>query len=209
MKLAELLLNEAEQARSFDVQEIVKTFKNKAEIEKHLRKLWGSHHLTFRGQPFFAGNEDGPVIKNAEKAAAREMKGTIDVDLEYKSEYKAFDIQVDETKLVYIGYSEENDMLYLGYDVWMNSEELENAFDELYKGETGKVFDIDDPEMEKEFMAWRKKNEAFFGAIVEVRSTDGKKFEADLLHAVPNGFYGGITKSFQYKSMKLIDLMHS
>jgi len=207
--MIELLSEAAQEARSFDIQEIVKTFKNKADIEKHLRKLWGSKHLTFRGQPFFANDQDGAVIKGAKKAVDRELKGTIDIDLEYKSEQDVFDITVDEVKLVYMGYSQSNDMLYLGYDVWMNGEEIENAFDKLYEKETGEEFNIDDPEMEKEFMAWRKKYDAFFGALVEVRSDDGKRFEADLLHADAGGFYKGIAKGYQYKSMKLIDLMNS
>jgi hypothetical protein len=210
MKVLEIL-SEAEQptARSFDVQELVKTFKNKAEIEKHLRKLWGTDKLTFKGQPFFKGNDDGPVMKKARAAADRELKGDVEVTFEYKNEMDEFTVTVDEAKLVYMGYAERTGMLYLGYDIWLNNEEVEEVFDKLYKAHTGQEYDYDDPKLEKEWRDFQKKNSNFFGGFIEVSSADGKKFDADTLVLEPNGFYKGVKKERQFKSLDLVDLMNS
>lgn len=207
MKVLEILNEAAPEGRSFDIQELVKTFKTKAQIEKHVHKLWGTDKLTFKGQAFFAGSDFGPVMKNAMAKADKGLGRALEVDLEYKSVGNTVDIAIDEKQLAYVGYSQTNDMLYFGYDVWLNSEELEKEFDNLYEDETGEEFDPDNMETEKEWKNFIKQNPTMYSVLIELSSNDGKKWDADLLDSAGNGFYNGIRKTRQFKAMNLIDLM--
>ena len=204
------LLAEAEEAtaRSFELEEIVKTFKNKNDIEKHLNKLWGSKHLTFRGQPFFSGNDWGPVYKGCDKAGQKALKAddSIQTNLELENESREAYLDVDSMQEVYLGYSVTNDMLYIGFDMWMRDEGFEQPFEDMYEDAFGEPFDDSSDEMNARWKKFKDANPAFYGGLVELSSKDGKRFEADVLVTEPGGFYKGVHDSQIFKSMKLIDL---
>jgi hypothetical protein len=210
MLIRELLemLNE-DLPKQIELNDLAKAFPTKH--GKAFAKLWGGDRLTYKGQQLFAGGELGQAYKGALKAVTKEMK-SFEHTVVYKRDEQTVEINDAESQEVYMGWSEEEDALYIGLDVWLNDDSADGgpigaAFDEMYKEDTGKDFDPDisgGPE-QKAWTDFSSKN-MFVGALFELSSKDGKTFTADLISSDCGGFYKSIYKSQFFKRLKLNDL---
>ena len=202
-ELLELL---AEEARSFDLEELAKTFKNPVELKKHVQKLWGSKHMTFKGQEFFSGNSFGPVYNGALKTGEKELKNyKFEAELELKGEFYSANLEVDDQQEVYLGYDPKDDKLYIGFDIWVRDEGLETAFEEMYQDAFDEEINDSSEEFHQRFKEFQDDNGIFYGALIELNSQDGKKFTGDVVATEKDGFYKGIYNK-TLKSLKLVDL---
>lgn len=205
MKLNFLL----EEAGSYEIKDLVQNFPSTH--GKALQKMWGkSGALLFKGQPLFKDDDLGPAYEGAMKAAEQYDGTDVEVQVYYEGDSDSVDIQVDGMQECYLGYDKKHDKLYIGYDVWLNDESIESAFDYIFKSATGERFDADNDDHNEEYRVWKSSKDypGFMGFLFELSSKDGKRFNADLIHSEVGGFYKGIynSKSGEFKRLGLTDL---
>lgn len=210
MKLA-TILNEFKQMLEADgpieIGDIVHNFPRTHKAA--LQKLWGGRRLVYKGKTLFDGDGLGTAYRGAMKAAEKVKTRGIVTPLRYESQEEEIEVEIGDMQEVYLGYSEAEDKLYIGYDVWLEDESLEKAFDKLYLAETGEEFDpdSDDPKFEKAWREFKKEDgNTFWGMLFELESSDGATFTADCIQEEAGGFYKGIFKNPQFKGLKLVDL---
>lgn len=191
-----LLLELLEEAGSYEIKDLVKNFPSKH--GKALQKMWGkSGKLLYKGQPLFDGASLGAAYEGAMEAAEKINGEAIRISVYFEGESDEVDIEIDEMQECYLGYDKKQDKLFIGYDVWMNDESIEQAFDEVYKQATGERFDADKKDHEESYRAWKTGGDypGFTGLLFELSSKDGRTFEADLVQDSPGGFYKGVYNS--------------
>lgn len=204
-----LAILEAEQSRTFELEELVKTFSNRFDVQKHAAKLWGSKLLTYKGQPFFTDSGIGEIQKYADETGRKALNGkhAIEVDVSLKHENRRVFLTVDNMQEVYLGYSIERDMFYIGYDMWLDTSPLESAFEDMYEDAFGEPLDDASPEVHERWRQFEKHNGSFYGGLVELATGDGLDFDDyDVLETSPGGFYRAIYDKPLFRSMDLIDL---
>lgn len=215
MLIQELLVILAEEeAKPIELKDIYAAQKGKT--EKAIDKLWGTDKLMYKGQLFFKGTDHdfGPVYEGAFKAAEKVFK-KFNTELVFRHESKEVEVELGDrdSQEVYLGWSPTEDKLYMGFDAWLQDETnngINNAFDDMYHEATGDKYDPDSKDT-KYHKAWKEFSDSnlFLGILVELTTTDGKKFTADIVESVGKGFYSGIYNSknnSEFKRLKLIDL---
>jgi hypothetical protein len=197
-----------EETGSYEIKDLIDNFPSKH--GKALQKMWGkSGALLYKGQSLFQDGDLGPAYNGAMKAAEKYDGKELEVQIHFKGESDSADIEVDGMQECYLGYDRKRDVLYIGYDAWLSDESIEKAFDTVYEYATGERFDADNDEHHEEFRKWKSGKEypGFTGLLFELSTTDGKRFDAELMEDAPGGFYQGIyNKSPEFKRLGLVDL---
>ena len=195
-----------------ELKDIVKAFPSKA--SKAIDKLWGGPRLVYHGMQFFDGDGLGLAYEKAEEAAKAEMDdhevelsfhvgGTDELDMD---DYN-FTTKVEDAQECYLGYDPKHDVLYIGYDAWLDENDFNEKWDDEFKKATGKVFDMDDEEHQKVFdSAWEEwKKMGGYGMLFRL-TPRGKAFSADVVLEDAGGFYRGIYRGPAFKRLGLIDV---
>lgn len=138
MKVNELF--EAEEQKPVELTDIVKYFPNNA--QKAAEKLLQNDRLVVNGKPFFDYYHE-VVLPRAEALAKKseyELTFPIEGDLVHVS------VSADEVQEVYCGYSQKSGVFIVGFDVWTNNQDFDDAFEKHFHAVTGRQFDLDDDE---------------------------------------------------------------
>lgn len=219
MKISELL-NEAT-TRPLELRDIVKFFPNT--YRKVLRAKLSTDQVTYHGlqlqhEDGEGDMEFGPAYDKALAAAeyAIEQNGGVTVDVEMSvmnddgdtsHHHYSFETPIDEKSEVYVGYSPENDALYLGFDCWISENEFNESWEREFEEATGEQFDSDNPQHEAAFQkVWNHfKDRMMYGMLFEVTAHNGH-WEANEMYCIPGTFYQGIYKFPGFQRLELIDL---
>ena len=224
MKVSQLL-SEADVSLPLELHDVVKFFPNT--YKRVMSAKWGMDHpgtLMYHGHPFFASEEGETAYDHIEAAVKNilddeefgvEVNLTMDLrhldsddDLQKDSHDFTFEAKVSDSQEVYLGYSPHDDALFVGYDVWIDEESFNEAWDREFREATGEEYDSDNPDHEAVFNGvWdHMKNDMFFGMLFEVKEQGGH-WVAEEVSTRQGGFYKGIYRGDQhFKSLDLIDL---
>jgi hypothetical protein len=211
------------------VEDLAKFFPSKH--SEAIQKLWGTHRLTYKGKQFFdKGSEYGPVYKGAIETGehfAKEKEIEVNIDptrcddhelraIIQDAEDDGTDIPEFEVKLkieelqeVYLGFNPKKGDLYIGFDAWIDHNDLDHEIDEYMNGLDGDDEELRDA-IERAIMA-EMKHHTMVGVLVELKSTDGENFTAGDVIIEPGGFYKGLHNTRMhggeaFKRLGLIDL---
>lgn len=215
MKLSELkLLEAADQAPPgpIELKDLIEYFPGN--YAKAIQKMWGKDRLEYNGMKFFAKGALGEAYAKANgavKAVMKEGDFTVPVLLAMPNgealgmiEFE-YDAHIDDSQEVYLGYSPENDQLYLGVDAWLSENDFNEEWDKQFKKNTRVAYDEEDEEHSALFHdAWKKyTNMHGYGVLFELSK--------DLERAEPviesqGGFYSGVRKTPQFKQLGLTDI---
>ena len=209
MKFSELL--ESSQDRVLELKDVIKFFPNT--YAKAIAVKWGDHALMYHGKPFF-GKEGIRDVYDEINDVAEYVKETTKVQMIFQAEandlgFDEFDGEIDvaEAQEVYLGYDKDHDALYVGFDMWLDEESFNREWDEQFETQTGKSFDMDDPEHQEIFDSiWQQyKDQGMAGGLFRLIPSRGS-FEAEEEYVMQGGFYRGIYSQSFFKNMDLIDL---
>jgi hypothetical protein len=228
MKVSQLL-SEADISRPLELRDVVKFFPNT--YKKVMSMKWGMDHpgtLQYHGHPFFTKDDEGKsAYDHAEEAVDGvldedfriEVNLTMDLDefepsddndgMQYDTHDFSFDCEVSDKQEVYLGYSPQEDALYIGYDTWIREEEFNEAWDREFQNATGEMFDPDNASHDAVFQkVWKKfRDDMFFGMLFRVVERNGRWMAEEHFAPQPGGFYKGIYRGLSsFHSLDLIDL---
>jgi hypothetical protein len=212
-----------------EITDLIKYFPNTH--DKAIQKLWGGHRLSFNGRPFFgsSGNDDveSAMTHSIDQYISEDPGLVIPVGFEPvrfmnddDSEEHWIDLNVEfrinknDKQQVYVGFDPKRNQLLVGFDVWFNEQDFNDAWDEAFQKETGIDFDVDNEEHMKAFQAahdeFKKKT---VGHVLFRLDDNGSQFDvvnSFILGREPEyagvGLFYEFKKSPEFKALKLIDL---
>ena len=229
MKLSEIaykapvLEAEGPTGESAEIRDVLAAFSSPARQKAALNALWGKDRLEYNGMKFFSGNNLGPAYKKAEAAAEEAIKqGTevrvsiplpgnlvdaIDPDAHWDDlEYEA---TIADKQEVYVGYSPKNDQLYIGYDIWLDENDFNDAWDREFENAFGERFDDEDEDHQALFdAAWKQYRDYGHGILFELNDdlTDANVALSSDEVGRPGMFYQSIHNSSPFKNLGLVDI---
>lgn len=205
MKLSDIVVKEAAPdavppGGTVELKDLVKNFPNT--YKKAVVTLAKSGRLTYGGEPVFdKGGEYGPALDQAIASADElledehtttdlniEMDGSV-ADIDDGGTFTA-DYPLGENQETFVGYSVSDNLLIIGYDVWLDEEIFNQDWDKEFERAFGMDFDHDDPDHAKIFdHAWKEfKTNSFMGAAVSVNA----RGSASLEQVAVGGFHKGV-----------------
>jgi len=223
--LQELLsLHEAPEV-PIELKDLIKAFPN--HHSKAISKLWGGKRLVWHGDRFFDGHDLGPAYLKSIAAAHYEMKNGDPIEVNLPFQVKASEddedgghditevdftfhaeIEPRDTQECYLGYDPKKDKLYIGFDVWLDENGLNEQFDKAFEDETGEQHDLDNEDHQATYQeVWDAfKKHTMYGMVFEI-SHDGDEYTAEEAVApMQGGFYRGTRKIFQHQHPNVIDI---
>jgi len=203
MKLTDLVVQEAAPLGDdpVELKDVVEFFPS--QYKKAIKAFAKKGRLRFGGDELFTSDgEHGPALDDAIRVAQRFLKHEpINVEVEFNTagtdlpepSDRSFEIEcdVEESTPVWVGYDTKQDMLLLGFDVWIGDNEFNDEWDNKFEDAFGEGFDQDNEDHDKVFdKAWKtfSNGQMFYGAIVQVNAGGHAEMEMPIMDG---GFYRG------------------
>jgi hypothetical protein len=225
MKISELIHEGTD--KPLELRDIIKFFPNT--YARVMKAKWGGGQLVFHGHPFFSARSGthslGSAYEGAEGAVdliladdyrievpvtmdLRPLKSILNSKKNIEPSYDfMFEATISDKQEVYLGYSPSDDSLYIGYDMWINDGEFNEAWDHEFRSATGVDYDPENPEHEAVFNSvWQKQRDnMFFGGLFHV-TEHYNKWNATEVQITSGGFYKGIYRTPFFRNLDLVDL---
>lgn len=177
--------------------------------EKMLERLRGKPgRLKFRGLDIYDERGYGPAVRGVIRALKEDVKDghlQLEVHVAVGVGYNEMMNVHEEVNIVRVFYRPSEDKLYLGIDAWVDGEEFNRHFDEVFERATGEEFDYDQDDHREIFdhAAQEFNKVGIYGMLISC-DYDGMKPMWELELEAAKGFHRGIDPLIQ--NMDLIPL---